>query len=670
MNPREVGPRPVLWRELAIGVGLLGVYVVVRLLDGATRRTVADDHALGIARLEQRLGIDVEAALNRWLAPQGMLTTLANYEYALGYLLVAAMLIVWAGSRRPRDYPFVRNSFVFLNLVGMAVFLFYPVTPPRLLPQLGLVDTVRQGRTFGSWGSPWMEYANQLAAMPSMHVAWVLWVSVMLAQLNAMRWVQLVSAANVAVTTVVALATANHFVLDAVAGAVVVPLGVVLARGWDRRPGRVPGQVVPAADAFFAYVESATAPQQVGGLVFFAPSPDDRPDLDDVRRRLGLSLADLPAFRRRLVPGSRWRRPRWVQVASVDLDWHVQEHDLGAAGDRPALLEYVADLTATPLPTDRPMWRLVVIRGVAEHQSGMVILVHHTIADGLGVIAAALRFLDPPIGRALESDVTPPGALRRLAATTLGVAQLATDGSPRAPLSRTTSATREFGVTTLDLELVRSVAQAHGSHVTDVLLCAVAGAISRRRPDLGEEVESRLRVAVPLLVADPGRSTGNLTSGVMLDLPLGTMPEARRLALVTAGSHRLRTPSRALASRMVVARGLAWMPPPAARWFVHTVYGHRFFHAIITNMIGPSEQLWLAGARLTEVIPILPLAPGAPLAVGALGWNGRLGIGVATDPAVLAADGVCAALEAVVAELAAASGPTRPNRRKVPGKGG
>lgn len=466
--------------------------------------------------------------------------------------------------------------------------------------------------------------------MPSMHVAWVLGASVVLARLNAML-VQLISGANVAVSTVVAL-----------------------ARRWDHRPGRVRGHVVPAADAFFAYVESATTPQQVGGLVLFAPSPDDGPELDDVRRRVERSLPDLPSFRRRLVPGSRWRRPRWVDVASVDLDWHVQEHDLGVAGDRPALQEYVAKLIATPLPTDRPMWRLVVVRGVAQQQSGMVILVHHTIADGLGVIAAALHFLDPPIGRALASDVTPPGTLRRVAATALGVAQLATDGSPRVALSRTTSAARDFGVTTLDLELVRSVARAHGSHVTDILLCAVAGAISRRRPDLAEKVASGLRVAVPLLVADPGRATGNLTSGVMLDLPLEAMPEARRLALITAGSRRIRTPSRALASRMVVAGALAWMPPPAARWFVHTVYGHRFFHAIITNMIGPSEQLWLAGARLTDVIPILPLAPGAPLAVGALGWNGRLGVGVATDPAVVSADEVCAELEAVVAELAAA----------------
>jgi hypothetical protein len=140
-----------------------------------------------------------------------------------------------------------------------------------------------------------------------------------------------------------------------------------------------------------------------------------------------------------------------------------------------------------------------------------------------------------------------------------------------------------------------------------------------------------------------------------MSLPLEPMPEARRLALIAARSSRLRTPSRALAARLVVARGLAWAPAPAARWFARTVYGHRFFHAIVSNMTGPAQPLLLAGARLTDVVPILPLAPGAPLAVGALGWNGRYGVAVITDPDIVSANQLCAELVNVVAELAEAT---------------
>jgi hypothetical protein len=138
----------------------------------------------------------------------------------------------------------------------------------------------------------------------------------------------------------------------------------------------------------------------------------------------------------------------------------------------------------------------------------------------------------------------------------------------------------------------------------------------------------------------------------MLDLPLEPMPVEVRLAAIAQQSRRLRTPTRALASRAVLAHGLALVPPLTARWFARTVYGHRFFHGIVSNMEGPDQELWMGGARLASVVPILPLAPGAPLAVGALGWNGTLGVGVATDPAVVSASELCADLERVMGALA------------------
>ncbi len=664
MGVRVRDSSPPLRRELVIGLATFGVYIAVELVGGVGGRRAADQHARTIARLEHSLGIDVEAALNRWLAPHPVLATVANYEYAFGYLAAAAVLIVWCYLRRPLAYPFVRNSFIVLNLIGIACFLLYPLTPPRKLPELGLVDTVREGHTWGSWGSSWIEHANQQAAMPSMHLAWALWVSVMLPGLTRSRWARALSALNVGITTLVIVATANHFVLDALAAVVAVALAVGLAGLWERRRGPARdthGRVVPSADAFFWYLEP-DAPQHVGGLGLFAPSPEGIPRLDDVRRKVEESLATLPRFRQMLVADSRWRRPRWVEVHSMDLNRHVTEHDLatprGGPGGIRSLHEYVAELAAAPLPVDSPMWRVVVVRGVASDQSAMVLLAHHTIADGLGVIGSALQLFDPPVepgnrpvrGRAIA------GALQRAALTSVGLAQLATDGSPRAPLSRMSSPRRDFAAASIDLDLVRTAADRHGCRVTDVLLCAVAAGFSRGRPDLAPLVGSQLRVAVPLPVLGSrnGSGSGNVTSGVMVDLPLAPMPEQQRLAVIAGRDRRLRTPSRALASRAVLARGLALAPAPGARWFARTVYGHRFFHGIVSNLDGPNQQLWLGGARLTEVVPILPLAPGAPLCVGALGWNGQFGVGVTTDPTVLSASRLCADVQAVLAELAEA----------------
>src|ERR1043166_6657637 len=112
------------------------------------------------------------------------------------------------------------------------------MAPPRLLHGAPVVDTVTRDPTVGSWGSPLVGNANQLAAMPSLHVAWAVWVSVVLACISGARWLQGVSAFHVLLTTYVIMATANHYLLDAVAGAVLVWVALVLMSLVADRPGR------------------------------------------------------------------------------------------------------------------------------------------------------------------------------------------------------------------------------------------------------------------------------------------------------------------------------------------------------------------------------------------------------------------------------------------------
>jgi diacylglycerol O-acyltransferase len=645
-----------LWHEILIGLALFGCYVFVDLVRDPESLELANAHARSLFRLEESLGIDIELAANTWLVGHPTLTVWANHEYTYGYLVAPAILLVWAYVRRPQTYRILRTSFVVLTFIAITTFLLWPLTPPRMLGELGLTDTVASAGTWGSWGSSWIELANHLAAMPSLHVAWPLWVAIelMWIPLGRWGWVRVLSVANVLLTTTATIITANHFVLDVVAAVVLVPLAMVIGRAWARRP-RPAGRPVAAADAFYWYVEQ-DAPQHVGGVALLDWNGSREPTLREVRLRVAGTLALLPSLRRRLEPGTRWRRPRWVEVDDIDLGEHVVERDLGVGSangsqGRRSLAELLAELAETPLPSNRPMWRVVLVHGVEPHRSALVLLAHHTVADGLGVVASALGLFEPSLSQRRDASPPPVGRLRRAAGVVVGVAQLATDGSPSAALQERSTSRREMVVASVDLDAIRRVARVHGGRVTDVLLCAVAGALSRNRPDLAARIGSQLRVVVPLLVADPTLATGNLTGGVMVDLPLEPMDEEDRLASAAARSARLTTPSRALASRAVVSRGLAVVPPPAARWFARTVYGHRFFHGIVSNMAGPDEQLWLGDARLTDVMPIVPLAPGAPFAVGALGWNGRLGIGVMTDPSILPAEELCAGVVTVLDEL-------------------
>ena len=312
----------------------------------------------------------------------------------------------------------------------------------------------------------------------------------------------------------------------------------------------------------------------------------------------------------------------------MDWDWH---YPFLVRPDRPGTASPAASRRSTPcwtswrgplLPRDRPMWRFPMIDGFAPGRACAVLLMHHSIADGIGVVRQALNFLEP----AYALPVPPrrkPGRLRSAAAIAVGLAQLATDGRPSGRLPTSATALRRVSLVQIPLDEVRGIARRHRARVTDVLLSAVAGGLRRAVPDPGT-LPPRLRVSVTLMVRDPSSTAeGNATAAVIMDLPLGPGPELERLADIAAHSNRLRTGTRALATRFVMQTVGDLLPPPAHAWFARTVYGGRFFHAVVSNMPAPDIQLFLAGAPMREVYPMLPLAPGTPLDRGRAGLERR-----------------------------------------------
>ncbi|HEX3930873.1 MAG TPA: phosphatase PAP2 family protein [Nocardioides sp.] len=624
--------RPALLGQLLVGLALFGVYLLVDRDQSAARHAAAVRHGRAVLDLERHLHLDLEWTLNGWLQTHRVLSILADYEYAYTYILSAALVLVWVWVRRPEVWAYARDSFLVLNLLAFAAFWLFPTAPPRMLADQGFVDTVTRRGTVGSWGSGPVDTANQLAAMPSLHIGWALWVSVVLARLTARRSAQLLSAVHVLLTLYVVLATANHFLLDALAAVPVVLIAERISHLFHDGP---PGEVVASNDAFFLHVESTGAAQHVGGLALLDASGDD-PSLTDVRALVSHRLVPIPRFRQRLVTPSRWRRPRWIEDddVDVDVDAHVTETRVeGPTG----LQRLLGELAQDPLPRGRPLWRVLMVRGVAAPgqpaASALVLLVHHAVADGIGTVMNAMRLFDP----LLPLPVPPrsgPGRLARAAAVTLGLAQLATDG--RAGAVGEPSSRRGFAVVDVGLDCVRRAASARGARVTDLVIAVTVDAVSRVAPGLVQRAGGSLRVSVPLMLRAPDTGAqGNATSAIIVSVPVGSGSFDELLAVVTRRTQRLRRPTRALAARFVMATGLRLLPEPCAAWFARTVYGARFLHLVVSNMPGPIEELGLLGHPLRQVYPILPIAPGTPLALGALSWHGVLGLGLATDPDLL-----------------------------------
>jgi hypothetical protein len=292
---------------------------------------------------------------------------------------------------------------------------------------------------------------------------------------------------------------------------------------------------------------------------------------------------------------------------------------------------------------------MVVLKGAAPGRTAVVYLMHHVVADGVGIVAQAMYLMEPPP----EPVAGPPRApFRKALATVAGLCQLATAVTRPERLPSAGTPERRYGTMALPLGMVRDVGRRYGARVTDVVLCAVAGALNR----VVSEEEGRpgtCRVAVPLMMRPPGSAmVGNHTTAVMVDLPIGKMAETDRLAMIAERGRVLRSGTRAQAAWFVMWQAGRLMPVPLHARFARMSYSGRFLQGTVSSLPGPDRRLWLAGAPLTAVYPIVPLAPGAPLAIAGLGVDRDLCFGLSLDPGLTGdADALMDAVRDVIDEL-------------------
>jgi len=147
-----------------------------------------------------------------------------------GAVAAVTGVLLWLFLAHSRIYRGARTVLFVTSLLALAGFWLYPLAPPRLLPQYGYIDTLLKFHTWGSLADPKIaEHSNQFAAMPSLHMAWALWVGVSLLYCARRMWVRLLGVVYPLCTLAVIVGTANHFFIDALAGLLVF-LGGVLAQ--------------------------------------------------------------------------------------------------------------------------------------------------------------------------------------------------------------------------------------------------------------------------------------------------------------------------------------------------------------------------------------------------------------------------------------------------------
>jgi WS/DGAT/MGAT family acyltransferase len=458
------------------------------------------------------------------------------------------------------------------------------------------------------------------------------------------------------------------------------------------RPRRVRG-----VDAAFLHNETRTSPWHIVGVLVFDPSTAPEGFGADVLRRvIAGRIADVEAFRRRVVDvRGAVSVPHWVIDATVDVTEHVRRAAVPGLEGLAALARLAAETARYPLPRDKPLWQIDVVEELGDGTVGVVAKVHHSIMDGTAAVGilGALFDLEPLAADAPVAEPTLPTArqglgvgqaIRTLVRTPAIVARTATRvpgaatgfvralrdagrsvtlplSAPRTVLNRSITSTRDVALTTLPLADLHEVAESFDLKFNDVVMAMCAGALREWLGDAGDLPDRALVAAVPVAVR--GRSTrrsGNQVSVMFAALPTDRPDPGTRIEVVrremrdakathadigqdTMGALAEAAPWNVvgLLFRAYSDLGLANRLPPAV-------------NLVISNVPGPPVAVYCGGARLAGLYPLGPIFDGVALNITVATCGDDVDVGIVTCPDVAPpAAALTAAVRRSLAELVA-----------------
>jgi len=434
-----------------------------------------------------------------------------------------------------------------------------------------------------------------------------------------------------------------------------------------------------ALDAAFLGIENVNSHMHVGAVALFEGAPLRREDgslrIDAIRRLVESGFRKFPRYRQRLAWIPVFNRPVWVDDRRFRLAYHVRHTALPKPGDERTLKRLAARVLSQPLDRARPLWEMWVVEGVEGGRVALITKVHHCMIDGMSgaeLIGSLLRIspesdaeLDEtprwmprrvprpadllrdelgriglePLRAAAATARTlsnPRAAASKLYAAAAGVAQVVSAGltsGSDTPLNREIGPHRRFDWASADLADIKDVRTKLGGHVNDVVLTVAAGAFGRFLRSRGIKVEGLdFRAMIPVSVRAPEEHDllGNKVTSMLARLPIAQRDPRTRFEMVTAQMGALKASPQAEGLRMIEELAdatsnamLAALAKLSAR--------NRSYNVVITNVPGPQVPLYMLGARMESIFPLVPLFEKQAVGVAVFSYDGRLYWGFNAD---------------------------------------
>ena len=457
-------------------------------------------------------------------------------------------------------------------------------------------------------------------------------------------------------------------------------------------------------DGAFLHLETPETPMHVASLHLFDLPAGYRGDFHaDIRRLMRGRLRLAPVFTRRLAQMPlQFANPAWVEADEVDLDYHVRRVTLPAPGTRAQFETCAAQLHAQLLDRSRPLWQLVVIDGLRSGQVGYYFKVHHAVVDGQSGVMLAQSLFDPSpqprrVAARRAAAAEHPGAaalaaaafrhdvgqylklvrqLPEVARTLVGL--FGAGPAPRPALAPKTLLNqpilgeRSFCGATIALDELRALAKVRDATLNDIVLALCSGVLRRYLADRGGVPRKPLVAAMPISVREAG-NTEYTTQATMALVNLHTQiadPVKRLCAIRDAAAAVKATAKR--------TKGLVPtdFPTIGVPWVMHALaglYGRAgvsrslppLANLVISNVPGPQQPLYAAGARMATYWPMSIVEHGLGLNVTVLSYAGQMHFGFTAARNVVGdADAMSDLLEQSLRELQRSlAKPERPGRR-------
>jgi diacylglycerol O-acyltransferase / wax synthase len=396
------------------------------------------------------------------------------------------------------------------------------------------------------------------------------------------------------------------------------------------------------------------------------------PTFEAFRELLRNRLHLLDPFRYLLVDiPFRLHRPMWLEDAALDLDHHVHPVQVPAPGGHRELDALIGEIASTPLDRRRPLWRLYYAEGLADSRVAVIGKVHHALADGIASANLMARAMEWPDSVVAEGETpraaSPPSTvdlirtagkdhiaqLKKLPTairdTATGVYRLQRRSRQRRHhpdlanrfkppptfLNHKLSPARTFASATLSLAEVKATSKRLGVTINDLVLAIAAGGLRQLLQDYDGHADEPIIASVPAATdTTRDRVSGNALSTMLVSLPVHVDDPLERIRLIQLATRIAKDDYEAL-GRRTVGKGLEYVPPALARttfkWTSRREAPNQLFNVIVSNVPGPRERGRIAGAVVSEIYSVGPLAAGSAMNLTVWSYVDQLNLSVLSD---------------------------------------